>query len=57
MRGQVLSSTVPAHRIYQMLLIDFTFCDAGLNPDEGPSALKYRACAQNVSGVTHRFYI
>jgi hypothetical protein len=57
MRGQVLSSTVHAHRMCQTLLIVFTFCDAGLHPDEGPSALKYRACAQNVSGVTHRFYI
>ena len=56
-RGQVLSSTVPAHRLCQTSLVDFTFCGAGLQPDEGPSALKYRACAQNVPDVTHRFYI
>jgi hypothetical protein len=57
MRGQVLSSTVPAHRMCQTLLVDFTFCDAGLHPEEGPSALKYPACAQNVSDITHSFYI
>jgi hypothetical protein len=57
MRGQVLSSTVPAHRMCQRLLIDFTFCDAESHPDEGPSALKHRACAQNVSDVTPSFHI
>ena len=53
----MLSSTVPAHRLCQTALVDFTFCGAGLQPDEGPSAFKYRACAQNVPDVTHRFYI
>jgi hypothetical protein len=53
----VLSSTVPVHRMCQALLIDFTFSGADLHPDEGPSALKYRACAQNVPDVFHRFYI
>ena len=57
MRGQVLSSTVPVHRMCQALLIDFTFSGADLHPDEGPSALKYRACAQNVPEVTHNVYI
>jgi hypothetical protein len=57
MRGQVLSSTVPAHRMSQTSLTAFTFWDAGLHPDEGPSALKYRACVQNVADVTHSFYI
>jgi hypothetical protein len=57
MRGQVLSSTVLAHRMCQTLLIAFSFMDAGLHPNEGPSALKYRACAQNVSDVTPSFYI
>ena len=56
-RDQVLSNTVPAHRMCQTLLVDFTFCDAGLHPEEGPSALKYRACAQIVPDVTRRFYI
>jgi hypothetical protein len=53
MRGRVLSSTVPAHRMCQTLLIVFTFCDAGLHTHEGSIALKYRACAQNVSSATH----
>jgi hypothetical protein len=53
MRGRVLSSTVPAHRMCQILFIVFTFCDAGLHTHEGSIALKYRACAQNVSGPTH----
>jgi hypothetical protein len=57
MKVQVLSSTVPAHRMCQTLLIVFTFVDAALHTDKGSSALKYRACAQNVSDVTHRFYI
>ena len=55
-RVQMLSSTVPAHRMRQMLPIGFTFWDAGLHPDERSSALKYRACAQRVSDVTHSFY-
>ena len=55
-RVQMLSSTVPAHRMCQMLPIGFTFWDAGLHPDERSSALKYRACAQRVSDVTHSFY-
>ena len=54
MRGQVLSSTAPAHRISHATH-SFTFCVAGLRSDEGPSALKYRTCAQNVSDVIHRF--
>ena len=29
----------------------FTFMDAALQPGEGSRALKYRACAQNVSGL------
>jgi hypothetical protein len=55
MRGRVLSSTVPAHRMCQILFIVFTFCDAGLHTDEGSIALKSRACAQNVSGAIHIF--
>jgi len=57
MRAQVLSSTVPAHRMCQTLLVIYTFMDAGLLPGTGSSALKYRACAQNVSDVTHSVYI
>ena len=57
MNVQVLSSTVPAHRMCQTLLILFTFWDAGLHPDEASSALKYRACAQNVLDVIHSRYI
>jgi hypothetical protein len=34
-----------------MLFIVFTLWDAGLHPDEGSGALKYRACTQNVSYV------
>jgi hypothetical protein len=45
MEVQVLSSTVPAHRMCQTLLIVFTFADAALHTDKGSSALKYRACA------------
>jgi hypothetical protein len=56
MRTQVLSSTVPAHRMCQTLLIVLTFMDAALHTDKGSSALKYRACAQNVSDTTHIFY-
>jgi hypothetical protein len=33
----------------------FTFWDAALHPDEGTSALKYRACAQNVSDIIDSF--
>ena len=51
MRGQVLSSTASAHRMSRMLFIVFTLWDAGLHPDEGSGALKYRACTQNVSYV------
>ena len=51
-KGQVLSSTVPAHRICQTPFVFFTFWDAALHPDKGTSALKYRARAQNVSSVT-----
>ena len=54
-KGQVLSSTVPAHRMCQTPLILFTLWDAALHPDKGTSALKYRACAQNVSSVTTVF--
>ena len=50
-KGQVLSSTVPAHRICQTPFAFFTFLDAALHPDKGTSALKYRAHAQNVSSV------
>ena len=57
MHVQVLSSTVPAHGMCQTLLILFTFWDAGLHPDEASSALKYRACAQNVLDVIHSRYI
>ena len=53
MRGQVLLSTVPVHRMCQTLLIVLTFWNAGLHPDEGSSALKYRACAQNVTDASH----
>jgi hypothetical protein len=35
----------------QTLLIAFTLLDAALQPGEGSSALKYRACAQNVSDL------
>ena len=55
LKDQVLSSTVPAHRMCQTVGIAFTFRDAGLHPDEGSSSLKYRACAQNVSEVVHIF--
>ena len=55
LKDQVLSSTVPAHRMCQTVGIAFTFRDAGLHPDEGPSSLKYRACSQNVSDVAHSF--
>ena len=51
-KGQVLSSTVPAHRICQTPFVFFTFWDAALHPDKGTSALKYCARAQNVSSVT-----
>jgi hypothetical protein len=40
-----------------MCFIGFAFWDAGLHPDEGRRALKYRACVQNVSDVIHRFRI
>jgi hypothetical protein len=39
----------------QTPLIFFTFWKAALHPDMGTSALKYRACAQNVLGVTTVF--
>jgi hypothetical protein len=52
-KGQVLSSTVPAHRMSQTLIIAFIFWDAGLHTNEGSSALKHRACAQNVLDITH----
>jgi hypothetical protein len=55
-RGQVVSSTVPAHRMCQELLHFFSFMDAGLHQDEGSNTLKHRACAQNVSDVTHSLY-
>jgi len=47
MRAQVLSATVPAHRMCQTLhiVIVFTFWEADLYQDEGSSTLKYRACA------------
>jgi hypothetical protein len=54
-KGQVLSSTVPAHRTCQTPLTFFTLWKAALHPDMATSALKYRACAQNVSGVTTVF--
>jgi hypothetical protein len=57
MRGQVLSSTVPAHRMCQTLLMFFTFRDAFLQPDGASSALNYRAFAQIVSDVTNSSYI
>jgi hypothetical protein len=56
-RGGELSSTAPAHRVRHMCFIGFAFWDAGLHPDEGRRALKYRACVQNVSDVIHRFRI
>ena len=49
---QVLSSTVPVHRIWHTSPIVSSFRDAGLRLDE-PSALKYRACALDVPTVTH----
>jgi hypothetical protein len=55
--GQVLSSTAPAHRMCQALLPFFSFRGAGPHHDEGSSALKHRACAQNVSDVTHSPYL
>jgi hypothetical protein len=33
----------------------FTLGGAGLHPGKGLSALEYRACAQNVSDVSHSF--
>jgi hypothetical protein len=57
MRAQALSSTVPAHSMCQTLLIVFTFMDAALHTAKRSSALKCRACAQNVSDTTHIFYI
>jgi hypothetical protein len=56
-KGQVLWSTVPAHRMCQTLVIGFTFGDAGLHPEKELIALEYRACAQNVSDVSHSFRI
>ena len=53
----MLSSTVPAHRMCQISFIAVTFMDAALQPDEGSSALKCRACAQNVSDRISSFYI
>jgi hypothetical protein len=38
MRGQVLSSTTPVHRMYQMSCIVHTSWQTGLIPNEGPSA-------------------
>jgi hypothetical protein len=57
MNGQVLSSTVPLHRMYQILLIVFSSWQAGLLPAEGSSALKYRACAQNASDIISSFHM
>jgi hypothetical protein len=53
----VLSSTAPAHRMCQTIIIAFTFRDAGLHADEGSSALKHRACAQNMLDITYGFQI
>jgi hypothetical protein len=41
----------------QTLVIGFTFGDAGLHPEKELIALEYRACAQNVSDVSHSFRI
>ena len=57
MRDQMLSSTVPAHRMCQTSFIVVTFMDAALQPDEGSSALKCRACAQNASDLISSLYI
>ena len=57
MRAQMLSSTVPAHRMCQTLFIVATFMDAALQPDEGSSALKCRASAQNASDMISSLYI
>ena len=51
------ASAMPAHKACYTLLIVVTFMDAGLLPNAGSSALKYRACAQNVSDVTSSVYI
>ena len=56
MRGQVLSGTVPARRICQVLRLCFTFRDAGLHPDEKSGALMYRACAEHVLDIAHINY-
>ena len=53
----MLSSTAPAHGMCQTIIIAFTFRDAGLHADEGSSALKHRACAQNMLDITYGFQI
>ena len=48
----LLTSCIVSHATHSYINI---FCVAGLHPDEGPSALKYHACAQNVSHASHGF--
>ena len=51
MNGQVLSSTVPVHRMYQILLIVFLYWEAGplpAAPAKGSSALN--------TAPAHRMY-
>jgi len=55
-RGEDLSSPAPVHRMCQISVTGLTFWNAGLHPDEKLRALKYRACAQNVSDIIHRLH-
>ena len=57
MKEQVHSSTAPVHRMFLTLFIDSAPWDAGLLPDEEPSALRHNACTQNASDVMHSFRI
>ena len=45
------SGNAPAHKICQMLFTAVALRGASLNPAAGPSALKYRACAQSASDL------
>ena len=57
MKEQVHSSTAPVHRMFLTLFIDSAPWDAGLLPDEEPSALRHHACTQNATDVMHSFRI
>ena len=57
MNGPVLSSTAPAHTMYDSLLIVLTSWEADHLPYEWSNALEHCAVAQNVSDLTHSFLI